>query len=269
MPCSPYREIMVRCATQAGAILRDWQGRAPAAQCKESISSVVTEADLASERFILQELQTHCPGHNILSEEMGWKDHGSEWTWVVDPLDGTSNFAAGLPWFGVLLCLFQAGRPVLAASYLPILDRLYLAEAGQGVTCQGRRLQLPAESDPSRILLAFGLDACPTQPEALRQARLMAHLTARVRNLRCTNSLVDLCYTLDGHFGAALNFSTCLWDIAPASLMFPEAGGRLCNLQGRPIIFDFAQWRQPHAILATNSALAPKLLPIIQEILAS
>ena len=80
------------------------------------------------------------PGHNIISEEAGYIDNNSEYTWVIDPLDGTSNFASGIPWFGVLITLFKKNEPIMAGAYLPVQDILYFAEAGKGAFRNGQPL---------------------------------------------------------------------------------------------------------------------------------
>ncbi|MCK5135833.1 MAG: hypothetical protein KAR19_08625 [Bacteroidales bacterium] len=98
----------------------------------KSISSVVTEADIASEKAIIKILDGIPDPYNIITEESGFMDRDSAHTWVVDPLDGTSNFAAGLLWFGIIIALFHESEPVQAAMYLPVENQLYFAESGKG-----------------------------------------------------------------------------------------------------------------------------------------
>src|SRR5215510_12526883 len=115
-------------ARAAGQVLLDHAGRPADAVQKSDLSNVVTAADLASERVIAQAIRARHPTHSIIAEETGCDLRGSDYTWVVDPLDGTSNFAAGIPWFGVLIGLLRAGEPVLGVLHLPVSGDLYCAE---------------------------------------------------------------------------------------------------------------------------------------------
>lgn len=110
------KEILQEALKTGGDVLLDRLGRSNIATIKESISSVVTEADLASEQTILEVLHGAPELFNVITEESGYIDNKSEFTWVVDPLDGTSNFAAGLPWFGVIIALFKGETPLLGGD---------------------------------------------------------------------------------------------------------------------------------------------------------
>jgi len=118
------REILQEALETGGRLLLQQLGRTTRITIKESISSVVTEADLAAERAILEVLNGAPEAFNVICEETGYIDKQSEYTWVVDPLDGTSNFAAGLPWFGVIIALFKGDTPVLGGMYLPVDQQL-------------------------------------------------------------------------------------------------------------------------------------------------
>ena len=136
----------------------DHLGRTGKAIVKESISSVVTEADLAAERAILEVLDGAPEAFNVISEESEYMDRHSEYTWVVDPLDGTSNFASGLPWFGVIIALFKGDTPVMGGMYLPVDQQLYLAEAGGGATRNGDALHVTPSTKLSEQLVVYSFD---------------------------------------------------------------------------------------------------------------
>src|SRR5437762_14079093 len=129
---SELKETLVECMQQAGALVLKHFGKILETTRKENFSSIVTSADVASEQLISDIIRRRHPRHNFLGEESGLQDNGSEITWVVDPLDGTSNFAAGLPWFGVMAAVLERGQPIVAGMYLPSSDVLYLCERGQG-----------------------------------------------------------------------------------------------------------------------------------------
>jgi len=136
------RDTLFSALKQGGEALMNHLGKTSAATVKESISSVVTEADLASEKVILEIFQDTADPFNVITEETGHIDNGSKYTWVVDPLDGTSNFAAGLPWFGVIIALFHKEIPILGGMYLPAYNELYTTEQGKGSLKNGKAIRL-------------------------------------------------------------------------------------------------------------------------------
>jgi myo-inositol-1(or 4)-monophosphatase len=222
---------------------------------------VVCDADLASERDILRRIRTRFPRDNIVSEESGCTWGSTEFTWVVDPLDGTSNFVAGLPWFGVQIGALFRAKPIIAAMYLPVGDVLYFAQAGQGVTRNGKSVAVTTETNLQNALCAFGFD--PTPGRRNRQAmELLLRVSGVVRNTRATNSLVDFCYTVDGRLGGCINLKTKIWNIVPVTLILPEAGGKFTDVAGKEIVFrlDGNVMDRDYAVLGASRPLHAKLL---------
>ncbi len=261
------KSAALECATSAGRLLLRHFGKVRNVRVKENQSSVVTEADLASEQHILAIIRSRFPDHNIIAEESGFQDRGSAYTWVVDPLDGTSNFAAGLPWFGVLVNVLERSSPLIAAMYLPVEDRLYFAARGHGATRNGKPVHVTRESRWSHLLCAYGMDAAPDADLMRRQGLLLGGLTQLARNVRATNSLIDFAYTIDGRLGAVVNLNTKIWDIAAPALLLPEAGGELTELSGRPIRFvlDAACCARSYAVVGGK----PSLCRHVRERIAS
>lgn len=243
---------------------------------KESISSVVTEADLASEKAILEILEHDFPDHNVITEEAGYKDKDSAFTWVVDPLDGTSNFAAGLPWFGVIISLFNEDVPVLGGMYLPVENCLYFAESGKGAwkgawkgtwdgTWKNREaIQTTKTRVTEEVLVAYSFDFSAEPGKTRAEMDVLERLSLRVRNIRSTNSLVDFCYTADGRLGAALNQTTRIWDIAAPWLIISEAGGRVTDIKGDEIRWNLLKnpCEKNYTILSSGSGLHTPLMNI-------
>lgn len=261
------RELMIESVRAAGRVLLDHFERVGEVRVKESHSSVVTAADLASERCLVERIRARHPGHGIVAEEGGYQPGSEPWTWVIDPLDGTSNFAAGLPWFGVLLAVLEHGVPVLGAAYLPATDTLYSAEAGQGTLRDGVPVGVTGETDLTKVLCAFGLDASSDEAATLEGARMLARLVTRSRNVRTTNSLVDCCYTVDGRLGAWVNLATRIWDIAAPRLLLQEAGGLLTDLEGAPIAFrlDSEPFDRNYPVVGASRALHPQVLAALRS----
>ena len=131
MDSETTRNILKTALRQAGKVLLQYFGKPGRVRVKESISSVVTEADIASEKAIIKILDSIPDPYNIITEGSGFIDRNSEYTWVVDPLDGTSNFAASLPWFGIIITLFRDKEPLQGGIYLPLDNQLYYAERGK------------------------------------------------------------------------------------------------------------------------------------------
>lgn len=256
------KDLLVDCVRAAGHILLRFFGADVHARIKDSTSSIVTDADIAAEQDIVRRIRDRFPDHSILAEETGYARRASSLTWVIDPLDGTSNFAAGLPWFGVQIAVLDHHLPLLAAMYLPVTDTLYVAERGGGVQRDGQSVRVTAETQLSNVLCAFGLDAAASPDQSRRQAEYLRRVSDGVRNIRATNCLLDFGYTLDGRLGAAVNLNTKIWDIAPAALMFPEAGGRLSELTGDPIVFrpDTEPFDRSYAVAGASQALHPQLI---------
>lgn len=261
------KEILLECVREAGALLLRHYGQTIDIQHKGSAGDIVTAADLASERLITELIHRWHPDHNVLGEESGLLGRGSDITWVIDPLDGTSNFATGLPWFGVMVAVLRHTQPILAAMYLPVTDVLYFAELGRGAFRNGQPLRLNTEEKLNNTLCSYGLDARANHAELEPQLRLMGLLVQRARNLRLTNSLQDFAYTLDGQFGACVNQHCMIWDIAPACLIFPEAGGRFTDLQGRDIRLELdpAKYLLSYAVIGGNPVLHQQVVSLAKE----
>ncbi len=261
------KDTLVECVRQAGALLLQHFGGDVGARRKGNASDIVTMADLASERLITELIHRRHPDHNLLGEEGGLQHRGSDITWIVDPLDGTSNFAAGLPWFGVLIAVLQRAKPILAAMYLPVTDVLYTAEQGQGVFRNGKQLRMSSESDLSNTLCAYGMDTTADREALAKQTHLLGLLAQTARNVRLTNSLQDFAYTLDGQFGACVNQHCKIWDIAPACLLFPEAGGRFTDLEGQDIRLELdpAKYLRSYAIIGANPMLHQQIVNLAKE----
>jgi myo-inositol-1(or 4)-monophosphatase len=257
---------LLQCVKAGGEIVRGYFGRVIHPRQKEAACSVVCDADLASERCILRIIQSQFPGDNIIAEESGrmWRD--SEYTWVIDPLDGTSNFVAGIPWFGVQVALLRGAEPVLGAMYLPVEDTLYFAQVGKGACRNGKPVRVTAETDLQKVLCAFGFDP-PPRRRVRHGIELLFRVAGAVRNTRATNSLVDFCYTIDGRFGACVNLKTMIWDIAPVALLLPEAGGKFTYLDGSPIVFtlDEDAVNRQYAILGASAHLHTKLARLASD----
>ncbi|MBJ7311210.1 inositol monophosphatase family protein [Rugamonas sp. CCM 8940] len=260
------KTVAVELVRQAGALLRQQFGAGHQVRSKGDVSNIVTEADLASERLLVEGLRRHFPGHSIIAEESGCDLLPSDYTWVVDPLDGSSNFAAGLPWFGVLLALLHGGEPVLGLLYLPMSDELYEAEKGHGARRNGEPVRVSSCAELGGVLWNVGMDSSPDEGRRRVCAESLVRLLQSVRNVRATNCLLDAAFTADGRIGGVLNHSERLWDIAAPMLIVQEAGGRFTDPQGRPLRLDLSASaaERDYAVLAGAPALHAAVVELLR-----
>lgn len=234
---------------------------------KESQSSIVTEADMKSNSVIIDILRKRFPSHNILSEETGFTNNNSRYTWVIDPLDGTSNFASSLPWFGVLIALFENNIPVLGGAYLPVYNEMYIAEKGRGVFLNGVQMPRMEEKELVNSLVVFAVDYSDDELFLNRCLGIYKGIVKGARNIRCTNSLVDFLYVAGGRLGGVVNLFTKVWDIAALGLIISEAGGRMTDLEGSEIVYNLGEkiLSQNFPVIAGSGSVAGALVKIAGE----
>ena len=229
------KEILINALRAGGKVQLGYFDRQFEITQKESQSSVVTEADIESERVIIEIIRAGFPGHNIVSEECGLVNNGSEYTWVVDPLDGTSNFAAGIPWFGVLIAVLKGGVPVMGGAFLPAGDVLYIAEKGRGAYRNDVLMPVLDKRVLKDSLVGFGIDFSDDDGYLDMGVGLYKSVVKGARNIRSTNSLLDFLFVAEGKFGAAINLHTMIWDIAAPHIIISEVGGTMKGIDGGDI----------------------------------
>lgn len=234
-----FAEKLIKNAMKEGSkILMDGFGGSIKGTIKENQSSIVTEMDVAAEKKIAHLISQKYPSHSIIGEEKGAVLTGSEYTWIIDPIDGTSNYASGIPWFGILLAVLQHDRPFAAGAYLPFYDVMYYAEKGKGAFRNGESIHVTDEQNLRNVLIAYATDFSVDEKKTRMETDILFDIIKNVRNIRGTNSLVDFCYVADGKLGGAINYNCKIWDIAALYLIMQEAGGKMTDLKGNDIIFE-------------------------------
>lgn len=265
--CYAMKTTLISALKAAGQIQKENFNKPTETIQKESHSSVVTETDLQSERAIMEIIGNAFPSHNILSEESGFSDKGSEYTWVIDPLDGTSNFAAGVPWFGVLIALFQNKNILMSGAYLPVYDELYFAEAGKGAFLNDKPFRMPA-TELKNSLFAFSTDFTDNRDYLNQGVELYTFVIQNSRNVRTTNSLVDLMYVAEGKFGGCINLFNRIWDIAAPHLIIKEAGGVVKSLYTEELDFDLSETgvTKNYPVISTAARVYDEVEPVLKRI---
>jgi myo-inositol-1(or 4)-monophosphatase len=255
------KETLIAALRIAGEELLKYFGKNLDFEEKESQSSIVTKADLKSDSMIVNFIENNFPSHRIISEESGYKNKPSEYTWVIDPLDGTSNFASAVPWFGTLITLFENDYPIMGGAYLPIQELLYFAEKGKGAYKNGVPFNMGKNLGLKNSLITFAVDFTDDEKVLDASINIYRNLVKSARNIRCTNSLVDFLYVAEGKFGGCINLFTRVWDISGLGLIISEAGGVMKDINGEGIKYKINK-----KIVTENFAVMAGSEKLIEEI---
>jgi len=247
-----YR-VAVEAALEAGRILRWHFQHGPEIRYKGEID-LVTEADLASERAVLARIRSAFPDHGVLAEESGEQDREAPWLWVVDPLDGTTNFAHGFPVFAVSIALLHEGQRILGVVYDVMRDELFTARRGEGAFLNGRPIRVTRTPRLEAALLVTGFPY-DRQESPWDNTREFVALLKRCHGvLRVGSAALDLASVAAGRLDGYWEFRLSPWDLAAGALLVEEAGGCVTTPQGEPL--------PPLAtdIVATNGSIHAELL---------
>jgi myo-inositol-1(or 4)-monophosphatase len=255
---NPTLDDLKELARAAGAILRDGYSQEFAVHHKGRID-LVTDIDHRSEAFLLDQIHRRFPGHPILAEESGRQEGENETCWYIDPLDGTVNFAHGIPLFCVSLGFAQGGVMQLGVVYDPLRDELFSAESGRGAFLNGLPLRVSQVTDLLHSLLAtgFAYHEWITEHNLPHFGRFQ-RLTQGVRRLG--SAALDLCYVAAGRIEGFWEISLSPWDLAAGGLIVQEAGGKMSGAYGEA---DFLH--PPCSALAANPSLHAQMLEILLE----
>jgi myo-inositol-1(or 4)-monophosphatase len=248
-------EVALAAAEAAGEVLRSGFGREQAVRYKGEVD-LVTEVDERAEGVIGEALREAFPGHGMLAEEGGRLPGEGDARWIVDPLDGTTNYAHGLPIFAVSIALERAGEVVLGVVHDPMRGETYVAERGGGAALNGEPIRVSDTDEPIRALLVTGFPYDRADmPAAVELFGRLTQLTQGVRRLGA--AALDLCYVAAGRLDAFYERGLHAWDIAAGSLILEEAGGRITDYRGRKLDLEDGE------IVASNGLLHPVLLEVM------
>lgn len=204
-------------------------------QSKTSEDDLVTEVDELSEKILLEGIGAAYPGHGFLSEECGGENTDAEYVWVIDPLDGTTNYTQGIPIFAISLALQYLGETVLGVVYQPVLDEMFTAVKGNGAYLNGREISVSAKTDLAKCVLATGFP----YDKAIHKnnnADYFSYFVPRVRGLRRLGAAAyDLAGVAAGRLDGFWELNLSLWDVAAGILLVEEAGGRVDFLEKRGV----------------------------------
>jgi myo-inositol-1(or 4)-monophosphatase len=250
---------LIAIAKEAGEIIREGFGKNFTIEIKSNESNLVTEIDKKSENHILNFIHKKYPTHNILAEESGEYSSNSEYLWVIDPLDGTTNFAHHLPIFAVSIGLQKNGKTIAGVVYDVMMNQLYSAEPGSGAFCNGVKIKV-SKGDSIRkafLVTGFPYNIYENPNKSLEIFSEMIISTRAVRRLG--SAAIDLCYVALGVFDGFWEELLNPWDISAGMLIVEEAGGMITDFNGSPIDIYSKQ------ILASNKLIHKEMIRIIND----
>lgn len=260
--------LAVNTAAKAGEWIKTKLGDHGKLQSKTSSQDLVTEVDKGAEMLITKLIKTYYPDHVILGEESVEpgpdasiraleKLQDEEFLWIIDPIDGTTNFVHGFPFFCVSIALAHRGEIVAGVVYDPLRDELFVAEKGKGAYMKGKQLQVSEEQTLADSLLASGF---PPQYREEEHLGTLMRIVPKIRNLRTSGSAaLHLAYVAAGRLSGFWEPNLNVWDLAAGVLLVEEAGGRVTDAEGNPYHLMVRD------IVATNGHIHDELLQLQKE----
>ncbi len=246
-------------AVEAGRLLKEEMSRSRTIEYKGEIN-LVTDADRMAEKLLISGIKEAFPDHAVLAEESGaHRAKDTTHLWIVDPLDGTTNYAHRYPFFCVSLALEIQGVLTLAVVHDPMLDETFTAVDGGGATLNGRRIKVSPERDLSNSFLSTGFpyDLRETEEDNLSQFLRFMKRTLAVR--RDGSAVLDLCYVACGRFDGFWEMKLSPWDIASGALMVKEAGGKVTSFSGGELDIYSGE------VLASNALIHGQMMEVLKE----
>jgi myo-inositol-1(or 4)-monophosphatase len=254
-----HLETSIEIAREAGALLMDYFGRVSFELKGEA--DLVTEADRASERLVVERLRAHFPDHSIEAEEGGGNESASEYRWFVDPVDGTTNFAHGFPVFNVTLALERKGELVAGVIFDPTRNEMFAAEKGGGSYLNGKRIHVSPVKRMEDSLVATGFPSFKRHQNV--NIFFYWELGMRTHGVRRAGSAaIDLAYVSCGRLEAFWEFGLKPWDMAAGILLIEEAGGKTSGMRG-----EKTDLRGPY-VFGSNGAVHGQMIEAFGDVFA-
>lgn len=253
------KDTLLEATRAAGSIIQSYFNGAFGIAHKEGINNLVTEVDTMAEKRVIEIIKNKFPDHSILSEEVGELAQVSDYQWIIDPIDGTVNFAHGVPICCVSIGLLHKQELILGAVYNPMMNELFFAERGKGAFLNDQPIQVSKKTDFKKAFLVTGFPYKwpdgPEHPIQVFERLVLEGLPVR----RLGSAAIDLCWVACGRFDGFWEYNLSPWDMAAGYLLVQEAGGRITNFEGKPFsVFD-------KETLATNGLIHDEMLQVIKK----
>lgn len=262
-----YKDFINKTLLKAASVAMQNFGKVASTTKQEDNNQVLTQTDLEIGKLIIEEINKDFGSYNIIDEEAGVINKNSEYTWVVDPIDGTSNFASGLSTYGTMIGLLKDDVPVAGGISLPFFNQIYSAEKGVGAFCNDEKINVSKETNLLKSLVVYQIDGHQENPElTYSETKILAEVILHIRNLRTSNSAYDLAMVACGKYGAIANKTSKIWDNVAQQIVIEEAGGIYTDFNGDDM--DYSQplnkSKDNFTYLAGAPILYKQLLDIIK-----
>lgn len=252
-------EKIIQIAKEAGNIIRDGYRKNINIEFKTGENNLVTEIDKKSEKCIMDFIKKEFPTHSILSEESGKTDKTSDYIWIIDPLDGTTNFAHGFPIFSVSIGVQKNNETIYGVVYDVMRDIVYAAEKNSGAFANDRRIHVSKNDKIARSLLVTGFPYNIKENPNNAIGKFNAFLMEARAIRRLGSAAIDFCYVADGAFDGFWEVALNPWDVAAGILIVEEAGGIVTNFKGEKIDISSKEF------LASNKLIHNAMVEILQK----
>lgn len=258
------KELAISMANQAGRILREKIGTITADDVEDKFPfDYVTEIDRACEQLIINSINEHFPGHEILAEESGKNKNTNTYRWIIDPLDGTTNFIHGYAHSSISIALQKEDQIILGVIYDPFRDELFCAEKGNGAYVNNKRIFVSKQGTISNCLIATGF---PFKSRGLLDQywRVLSEIFMGVSGIRRTGSAaLDLAYVACSRFDGFWELKLSPWDVAAGAIIIEEAGGKITDFEGK----DNHTWTGD--VVASNGIIHDFLMSKVRKVFQS
>ncbi len=253
-------DISKKAAENAGKVLMNHYGRLKEINTKKYEGDLVTNADLEAEELVLNYLSEHSPDIAILSEEFGAKGKTNELKWVVDPLDGTTNFAHGFPFFATSIGLTWNDNPILGTVEVPFFKESYWAAPGIGAFCNEKKIRVSSckKLSDSLLVTGFAYDRKKRLDNNYAEFCWLTHRTRGVR--RAGAAAVDLAFIASGRVDAYWERGLSQWDLAAGAAIVEEAGGAICDYSGNEFALNSGR------IIASTPGIKAELISVLNQV---
>jgi myo-inositol-1(or 4)-monophosphatase len=250
-----FKKVALQAVKEAGKVLEKNFRKFFKISLKKD-SSLITKIDLEAEKVIIKLIKKNFPSHDILSEETGG-EIGREYTWVIDPLDGTTNYVAGFPFFSTSIALLYRKNPILGVVFNPAEKELYFAEKGGGSFLNGRRIKAGKQQALSKALILMNKGR--TKENFIKFHKILREIGKLCRTFRFWGaSSLELCYVASGRADGFIDMGSKPWDFAAGVLIIKEAGGKVTDLKGQDWQIDTKN------IIAANGKTQNQLIKLIK-----
>ncbi|MBS1779988.1 MAG: inositol monophosphatase [Bacteroidetes bacterium] len=254
-----FKKVLLEATKEAGKIIQQYFQGSFNIENKEGINNLVTEVDKHSEKAIIDIIRKNYPEHSIISEEVGEMLQESDYQWIIDPIDGTVNFAHGIPICCVSIGLKHKEELLLGAVYNPMMNELFFAEKGKGAYLNDKPIKVSSKTNFAKACLVTGFPYkwpnSSEHPIRVFERFILEGLPVR----RLGSAAIDLCWVACGRFDGFWEYNLSSWDVAAGYLIVQEAGGRITNFDGEPYsVFD-------KETLATNGHIHEDMLRLIRN----